>query len=80
MNVTGEGIRVKAMIIAGILIMVFGAIVLFRGISYPSERSFVKVGGFEASVQEHRVIPAWVGGVAIVGGLALIIAGKRHGH
>jgi uncharacterized membrane protein len=70
----------KAMVIAGIIIVILGAVILFRGISYPSERSFVKVGGFEASVQEYRAIPAWIGGVAIAGGLALIIAGRHHGH
>jgi uncharacterized membrane protein len=70
----------KAMVIAGIVIVILGAVILFRGISYPSERSFVKVGGFEASVQEYRVIPAWIGGVAIAGGLALIIAGRRKRH
>ena len=69
----------KLLIIIGILVCVLGAVVVFRGISYPSERSVVKVGGFEAAVEEHRAIPTWVGGIAIVGGAVLVVSGMRGG-
>ncbi len=65
----------KLLIIIGILVGVLGAVVVFRGISYPSERNVVNLGGFQASVEEHRAIPAWVGGIAIAGGAALVVAG-----
>ncbi|MFA5865537.1 MAG: hypothetical protein WC975_12730 [Phycisphaerae bacterium] len=69
----------KLSVIIGILVAVLGAVLAFRGISYPSDRSVVQVGGFQASVEERREIPAWVGGIAIVGGLALVVAGISRG-
>jgi drug/metabolite transporter (DMT)-like permease len=70
----------RLLIIVGILIAVLGAFIVFGGISYPSEHSVVKVGGFHASLEEHREIPAWVGGIAIAGGLVLVVAGICRGH
>ena len=58
--------------LAGILLAVLGAFIVFRGLSYGSGRSVVRVGDFQASVEEQRAIPTWVGGVAIVAGLLLV--------
>lgn len=67
----------KPLLIAGILVAALGAFVLVRGISYSSNRSVVKVGDFQASVQEQRAIPTWVGIVAVAGGALMIGAGLR---
>ena len=64
-------------LIAGVVLACLGAFVLFRGLSYRSGGASVNVGGMQASVEERRAIPPWVGGVAIVGGLVLIGAGVR---
>ncbi len=68
----------KPLAIAGIVLAVLGAVILFRGISYGSQRSVMKVGDLQVSAEEQRVIPAWVGGVAIVGGVLLVGAGVRR--
>jgi hypothetical protein len=67
--------------IAGIVLVALGAFIVLRGLSYGSGRTMMRVGDFQASVQEQRAIPTWVGGVAIVGGLLLVGAsvGRRRG-
>jgi prolipoprotein diacylglyceryltransferase len=67
----------RSLAIAGILLAVLGAFVVFRGASYRSERSVVKVGDLQLSADQQRAIPTWVGGVAIVGGVLLMGAGLR---
>lgn len=71
----------KPQMILGIVLVGLGAFILLRGLSYGSGRSVVRVGDFQASVEEQRAIPAWVGGVALVAGLLLVGAGsvKRRG-
>jgi hypothetical protein len=70
----------KPQAIAGIVLVVLGAIIVFRGLSYGSQRNVMRVGDLEVSAQEQRAIPAWVGGAAIVGGVLLLVgAGKRRG-
>ena len=67
----------RPLLIAGIVVAAFGAFVLARGISYPSHRNMMKIGDFQASVQEQRAIPTWVGIVAVVGGALMIGTGLR---
>ena len=68
----------KPQVIAGILLVVLGAFIVFRGMSYGSEHSVIQVGDMKASVDARRSVPTWVGGVAIVGGVLLIGAGVRR--
>jgi hypothetical protein len=61
--------------VVGVVLLVLGAFVLFRGLSYTSKRDVVKVGDLKASVDEQHTVPAWVGGLALAAGLGLIIVG-----
>ena len=65
----------KPLVLVGILLAALGGFILFRGLTYTKNRSVLKVGGLEASVEERQTIPTWVGAVAVVGGLILIGAG-----
>lgn len=67
----------KPRAIAGIVLIVLGAFIVFRGLSYGSQRSVMKVGDLQVSAEERRTIPTWVGGVAIVGGVLLVGADLR---
>jgi hypothetical protein len=67
----------KPLTIVGIVLIALGAFVLIQGISYPSHRSTLKVGDLEASVQEQRAVPRWLGVVAVAGGALMIGAGLR---
>ena len=71
----------KPTVVAGIVIAGLGAFVLVKGLSYGSQSNVLKVGDLQVTAEEQRMVPAWVGGVAVVGGLVLIGAGvgKRRG-
>ena len=62
--------------IAGVLLLALGAFILFRGLSYTSDRSVLKVGEFQASVEERRSVPAWAGALIAVAGIALLVTGR----
>ncbi len=59
----------------GVVLLVLGAFVLFRGLTYTSKRDVVKVGELRASVDEEHRVPAWVGGLALAAGLGLVVLG-----
>jgi len=68
----------KPQMIIGIVLMGLGAFILINGLTYGSSRSVMRVGDLQASVEERRAIPPWVGGVAVVGGLVLVGAALRR--
>ncbi|HMA43847.1 MAG TPA: hypothetical protein VKO86_07515 [Gemmatimonadales bacterium] len=67
----------KPLVIAGIVIAGLGAFALVKGLTYRSQSNVLKVGDLQVTAEEHRLVPPWVGGVALVGGLVLIGAGVR---
>jgi cell division protein FtsX len=71
----------KPMVLAGIVIAALGAFVLLKGLTYRSQSNVLKVGDLQVTAEEHRMIPPWVGGLGVVGGLVLIGVGvgKRRG-
>jgi hypothetical protein len=58
--------------ILGVVLLIVGAIIGLRGLKYTTNRSVLKVGEFEAKVEEDRVVPVWVGGVLVLAGLGII--------
>jgi hypothetical protein len=64
--------------IVGILLLVVGAFIVFRGATYKSRDEVLKVGDLKASVEENRAVPTWVGGAAIVAGIVLLAAGMKR--
>lgn len=70
------------LLILGAVLLIGGGYVLVRGMSVTTDREVLDVGPIEASVEEERAVPTWVGGLAAAAGLAMIIAGasaKRAG-
>jgi hypothetical protein len=65
-------------LIAGIVLVVLGAYVLLQGVSFSSRRDVLKVGDVKLTATEERSVPPWVGGVALVAGLVLIVTGARR--
>jgi hypothetical protein len=70
----------KPTVIAGIVIAGLGAYVLVKGLSYGSQSNVLKVGDLKVTAEERHMVPTWVGGVAVVGGLLLIGAGVGSGR
>jgi hypothetical protein len=64
--------------LVGILLLAVGAFIVFRGMTYKSKDEVLRVGDLKASVEEERAVPTWVGGVAIVAGIALLAAGMKR--
>ena len=62
------------LIIAGVLGLVYG------GFSYTKDTTVVKLGPLEVSAKEKQTVnvPMWAGvGAIVVGGLLLVLGGKR---
>jgi hypothetical protein len=67
--------------IAGILLIILGIIgLVWGGITYTKHRDTVNVGPISATVQQRETFPISpvVGGVALVIGIGLLVAGGRR--
>jgi hypothetical protein len=64
--------------LVGIVLLVLGAFILFRGMSYKSKDEVLKVGDVKASVEQKHAVPTWAGGVALVAGLVLLAGGMKR--
>jgi hypothetical protein len=64
--------------VIGVLLIVFGAIVLvLQGVSYVKDKDKVDIGIATITTEQRGFIPPWVGGVALVAGIALLFASRR---
>jgi hypothetical protein len=74
-NLGGGGMRIIGMIliVIGIIALVFG------GITYTRREKVLDIGPLQASTERQKTIPLspLLGGLALVGGVALMIAGSR---
>jgi hypothetical protein len=68
----------KPRVLVGVLLLLFGGFVVFRGLTYQSQSNEVRIGDVRISAEERRAIPTWVGVAALVGGLVLISTGARR--
>ena len=62
----------------GIVLIVLGAFIVFRGLSYSDRDEVLKVGDIKASVESKKAVPTWAGGLAIVAGVVLVAAGMKR--
>jgi len=67
----------KGTTIAGIVLLVLGAVVLLWGASFGSKRDVLQVGDLKVTATEQRPVPPWVGGAALIVGVGLLVAGTR---
>ncbi len=71
----------KGASIAGILLIVLGVIAFaYQGITYTTQKKIVDIGPIQATKEEHKTIPLppIVGGLALVGGIALLVTGGKN--
>jgi hypothetical protein len=72
----------KSMSIAGIVLIVLGVGALaYQGITYTSRETVIDIGPIHATADRERTIPLppVVGGLAVAGGIALLVMGGRKG-
>jgi hypothetical protein len=73
----GRGLHMR---ILGIILIVLGVIALaYGGISYTKEEKVLDIGPLEATRKTRETIPLppLLGGLALAGGIVLVIAGSR---
>ena len=67
--------------IAGVLLIVLGIVALiYGGISYTNRETVLDIGPLEATTETRETIPLppILGALALLGGVALMIAGSRR--
>ena len=78
---TRKGMNMKTTTILGIALIVLGVVAFaYEGISYTTRENVIDLGPLQATVDKKETIPLppLVGGLAVVGGIALLIVGVRR--
>ena len=71
----------KSSSIVGIVLIILGVLALaYQGITYTTQKKVLDIGPIQATKEEHKTIPLppIVGGLALVGGVALLISGNKN--
>ncbi|WP_153799221.1 hypothetical protein [Foetidibacter luteolus] len=66
---------------AGIILIIAGILMfVFRSINFTKEEKVVDAGPIEINRKENKTIgwPTYAGGVAVVAGVVLVLAGKKR--
>jgi uncharacterized membrane protein len=72
----------KPVVWVGILLVVLGGLALaYQGFNYTHQEKVLDLGPIHATAekQEHVSIPPILGGLALVGGIVMIVVGGRKG-
>jgi uncharacterized membrane protein len=70
----------KPIVWVGILLIVFGALALaYQGFTYTHQEKVLDVGPIHATAEKHdRIsVPPVLGGLALAGGIALLVFGAK---
>jgi uncharacterized membrane protein YidH (DUF202 family) len=72
----------KTYTLIGIILIVIGIIALaYQGITYTTREKVVDIGPIQMTADKTKTIPLppIVGGIALVGGIILLVAGGKKG-
>ena len=72
----------KTYTVIGIALIIIGIIALaYQGITFTTREKVVDIGPIHMTADKERTlpIPPIVGGISIVGGIVLVILGKKKG-
>src|ERR687887_340329 len=73
--------RMKPITIVGVLLIVLGVVALaYQGITYTTSEKVVDLGPLKVEAKRERTIPLppVLGGIALIGGIVLVIVGARR--
>ena len=71
---------IKSITLVGIALILLGIVAFaYQGISYTSREKIIDVGPLQASVDTKKTIPLspLLGGLVLVGGIVLVVAGTK---
>jgi uncharacterized membrane protein len=71
----------KPVTVVGIILIVLGVVALaYQGISYTTSEKVVDLGPLQVEARRERTIPLppLLGGLALAGGIVLLIVGSRR--
>jgi hypothetical protein len=72
----------KAYTLIGIILVVIGIIAFaYQGVTYTTREKIVDIGPLQMTAEKTKTIPLSpiVGGVALVGGIVLLVVGSKKG-
>lgn len=72
----------KINVLIGVILIVLGVVAFaYQGITYTTREKAVDLGPLHVTTEKTRTIPLppIVGGIALVGGIVLLVAGSRKG-
>jgi len=79
-NLASKAKHMKPIIWVGILLIVLGGLAIaYQGITYTHQEKVLDLGPIHATREDHEriSIPPILGGLALVGGVALLVAGGK---
>jgi uncharacterized membrane protein len=73
--------RINPITIVGIVLIVLGIVAFtYQGITYTSREKIIDIGPFQATADTQKTISLspLVGGLALVGGIVLVVVGAKN--
>jgi uncharacterized membrane protein len=71
----------KAGSLVGLILIIFGVLALvYQGFTYTTHKKVLDVGPIQATKEEQKTVPLppIVGGLALIGGIVLMLAGNKE--
>jgi hypothetical protein len=72
----------KTYMLAGIILVVIGIVAFaYQGITYTTREKVVDIGPIQMTTEKTKTLPLppIVGGIALVGGIVLLVMGNKKG-
>lgn len=72
--------RINPITIVGIALILLGIVAFaYQGITYTSREKVIDIGPFQATAETEKTIPLspLLGGLALVGGIVLVVVGAK---
>lgn len=66
------------LIVAGILVAAIGIAAFLGKLNFNHDKEVLKIGDVSAKVEEQKTVPQWLGGIAVLVGAGLVVAGAMR--
>jgi len=63
------------LIVAGIILAAVGFFAYTGRMNFNQDKEVLKVGDLSATVKQEKTVPQWIGGVAVLVGIGLVVVG-----